>query len=381
MSMVLWKVRHAVPFSRSGRKAVLAALAWVALSCACLAQAQTLWPTPRQWDQAREQSATVPAWRNAMGAQRRIAEDAMKSEPRPVAVLTTGGRLRGDPLKAQTEAGLQDMDKIQALAITYRLDHDPRHAAKAGDYLLRWAQVNRPTGQPIDETGLEPAIFGYRLVRADLDASTRGSVDGWMRRIAEAEMGSREMKKKTATNNWHSHRLKIVGLIGFAIGDARLIAYARDGLRAQINDNLLASGESVDFQERDALSYHVYDLRPLVTLALAFAEQGEDFYHWKAANGASIAHSVAWLMPYLRGEKTHAEFVRSDVRFDKARSDNGERGHVVGSLYEPRDALPLLFLAAAYDPECAALAERLGGGRPNWRLAFSRLPAARTQGG
>ncbi|WCM86726.1 alginate lyase family protein [Acidovorax sp. NCPPB 3576] len=371
-----------MPFVHGGRKAVSAALAFAMLSCAALSHAQTLWPTERQWAQAREPSASVPAWRSAVTAQRRIAEDAMKSEPRPVAVLTTGGRLRGDALKAQTEAGLQDMAKIQALAITYRLDRDPRHAAKAGEYLLRWSQANHPSGQPIDETGLEPAIFGYRMVRGDLGAATRESIDGWMRRIAEAEMGSREMKKKTATNNWHSHRLKIVGLIGFALGDARMIAYARDGLRAQINDNLLASGESVDFQERDALSYHVYDLRPLVTLALAFAEQGEDFYHWKAANGASIAHSVAWLMPYLKGEKTHAEFVRSDVRFDKARSDNGERGHVVGSLYEPRDALPLLVLAAAYDPECAALAQRLSGGRANWRLAFNLLPAAaRTTGG
>jgi len=379
--MALWTVRHAMPFLDRGRTLALAAVTVAALSCTPWAHAQTLWPTARQWDQAREQSTSVPAWRTAIAAQQRIADAALATEPRPVAVLTTGGRLRGDPLKAQTGVGLQDMDKIQALAITYRVNHDARYATKAGDYLLRWAQMNRPTGQPIDETGLEPAIFGYRLVRADVPAATRETVDDWMQRIARAEIGSRELKKKTATNNWHSHRLKLVGLIGFALGDARLIAYARDGLRAQINDNLLANGESVDFQERDALSYHVYDLRPLVTLALAFGEQGEDFYHWKAPNGASIAHSVAWLKPYLNGEKTHAEFVRSDVKFDKARSDNGERGHVVGSLYEPRDALPLLSLAAAYDPEYAALADRLGDGRTNWRLAFSRLPAARATGG
>ncbi len=342
-----------------------------------IACAQALWPSDKQWEQIRVLSASNPDWRTAMLAQRRLAAQALQSEPNPLAGLTTAGRLRGDPLKAQTELSLRDMEKIQALAIAYRVDQDLRLAERAGEYLLRWATVHRPSGQPIDETGLEPALFGYRLVRAVLSAPTRESIDAWIHNLARAAMASRDMKKKTATNNWHSHRLKLVGLAGFALDEQSLIAYARQGLRVQIGENLLPSGESIDFRERDALAYHVYDLRPLVTLALAFAQQGEDFYHWKSASGSSLAHSVAWLKPYLRGEKTHPEFVGSTVRFDKARSDHGERGHVAGTLYEPRDALPLLILAAAYDPECAELASQLGSSsRPEWRLLLSRLAAA-----
>lgn len=315
---------------------------------------------------------TDPAIKQVIAAQRRIADAALDAAPQPIATLSSGGRLQGDAIKGNTAASLKDMDKIQALAVLYKVSGDARYAKRAGDFLDAWATVNQPTGQPIDETGLEPAIFGYRLVRADLPDASRTRIDAWMRNIARAEISTRVMNRPTATNNWHSHRLKIVGLIGYAVGDAKLIAYAKQGFRTQIADNLRPNGESIDFIERDALSYHVYDLRPLVTLTLAFAEDGDALYRWQAQNGASVAQSVAWLLPYVRGEKTHAEFAGSHVPFDKARSDNREKGHEIGAPYDPKNALPLMELAGAYDPACAELARQLGNG-PRLRLLLSSL--------
>jgi len=344
------------------------AIAVLALStCAPASAMQRLWPTEQQWRQLGTGS-------DATAAQLRLADAAMQDNAHPIAVLSTAGRLKGDPVKASTEASLGDMRKIQALAVAYALTGEERYAKKAGDYLGQWAAVNQPTGQPIDETGLEPAIYAYRIVRKELPTGPRHDIDNWMRRIARAEIASRDTKRKTATNNWHSHRLKTVGLIGIALDDDALIAYARDGFKQQIGDNLRPDGQSIDFIERDALSYHVYDLRPLVTLALAFSERGDDLYHWQARSGASLTHSVQWLLPYLRGDKTHAEFVGSDIAFDKARSRNGEAGHVVGSAYAPRDALPLLSLTAAYDPDSAHLATQFGGSTADLRLALSLLP-------
>jgi hypothetical protein len=187
-------------------------------------------------------------------------------------------------------------------------------------------------------------------------------------------MASRDLSKRTATNNWHSHRLKTVGLIGFALGDKTLINYAREGLHRQLSDNLLPSGASIDLIERNALSYHVYDLRPLVTLALAFAEQRVDFYHWRTARGASLAKSVDYLQPYLTGAKSHAEYVGSNVAFDKARSDNHEEGNQIGEPYDPKNALPLLELAAGFDKRYVKLAHTLGGTTPHLRLLLSTLP-------
>lgn len=351
-----------------------AALLLGALATASHAAA-VLWPSAAQW-QALQQQATHDADTDAvLKTLRRQAEAALREAPQPIATLSTEGRLAGDPVKVQTEAALHDMPKIQALALCWTLDADARCAARAGDYLQAWAETNRPTGDPIDETGLEPAIFGYRLLRAELPAAQRDAIDGWLQATARAEIASRNPTRKTATNNWHSHRLKIVGLIGFALRDEKLIAYARHGLKQQLNDNLLPDGSSIDFVERDALSYHTYDLQPLLTLALAFAERGEDFYRWKTPQGASLQKSVAFLLPYLDGRQTHAEFVGSNVRFDKARSDHREAGHVIGAAYDPRNAASAMELAAAFEPEYAALARQLAGGRLRLRLLLAQLPA------
>ncbi|WP_226975166.1 alginate lyase family protein [Xanthomonas sp. LMG 12462] len=338
------------------------------------AAVQRLWPTAEQWQQLHASASTDAAWREIEATQARLADAARAQGAHPLETLSTGGRLRGDPVKAATETSLGDMPRIQALALRYALDGEHADALAAGDQLAQWAARNVPNGNPIDETGLEPAIFAYRIVRPTLPDAQRRAIDAWMRKIADAEIGSRDLKRKTATNNWHSHRLKTVGMIGAALDDQRLLDYARTGFRQQIADNLLPDGRSIDFVERDALSYHVYDLRPLVTLALLFSERGEDLYHWRAPNGASLARSVDWLLPYLRGDRSHAEFVGSQVPFDKARSDNGEAGHVIGAPYATEDAIPLLVLAAAYDPACAGLAKHLGHGTPSWRLAISTLP-------
>lgn len=307
-----------------------------------------------------------------MEAQRRIADEALSQAPQPIEIIVTGGRLQGDVDKARSATSLKDMDKIEALAVAFKVYGNPAYATAAGTYLAAWAGLNRPSGQAIDETGLEPGIFGYRIVRMELPAILRSRIDQWMRNIARAEIGSRDISKGTAKNNWHSHRLKTVGLIGFAVGDSQLIAYARDGFKAQIQDNLLPDGSSIDFLERDALSYHVYDLRPLTALAMACSETGEDLYHWQAANGASVARSVQWLLPFVRGEKVHAEFVGSHVPFDIKRSRNHEKGHEIGALWEPKNALPLLDMAVAYDASLGPLARSFGT-TPHLRLVLSSL--------
>ncbi|MET0549619.1 MAG: alginate lyase family protein, partial [Xanthomonas sp.] len=223
------------------------------------AAVKRLWPTPDQWQRLHASSATDPAWRAIEAAQARLADAARAQGAHPLDNLSTGGRLHGDPVKAATETSLGDMPRIQALALRFALQGERADALAAGDQLAQWAAHNVPNGNPIDETGLEPAIFAYRIVRPALPDAQRRAIDAWMRRIADAEIGSRDLKRKTATNNWHSHRLKTVGMIGAALDDTRLLDYARAGFRQQIADNLLPDGRSIDFVERDALSYHVYD--------------------------------------------------------------------------------------------------------------------------
>ncbi|KMM76655.1 hypothetical protein ACP93_04360 [Xanthomonas sp. NCPPB 1128] len=53
--------------------------------------------------------------------------------------------------------------------------------------------------------------------------------------------------------------------------------------------------------------------------------------------------------------------------------DDDKSGHVIGTPYAAEGAVPLLVLAAGYDPACARLAQQLGHGTPSWRLGISLL--------
>lgn len=333
--------------------------------------AQGYWPNEAQWENMRAHLASDTELRQVMEGQRKLAEEALHSTPQPIETASAAGRLQGDAKRAQTEASLQDMRKIQALAVAYAMYRQTDYARGAATYLSAWAHLNHPTGQPIDETAFEPGIFAYGIVRNSLDSAERQQIDAWWQEMARAEIATYKTDSKgTIINNWHSHRIKNVGLIGFALHDENLIAYARQAYRAQIQDNLRADGASIDFIERDALSYHVYDLQPLLSIALAFSEHGENLYSWRAPSGASLVGSLTWLLPYTRGEKTHAEFVGSHIPFDIARSKNHEQGHEIGSLWKPSNAVDLLDKAASYDSVFGEAAVQING-KPRLRRILS----------
>jgi hypothetical protein len=280
------------------------------------------------------------------------ADEALRQTPKPIRLIQTEGKLAGDPVKVATQAALRDMQALTDLGYAYLLTGDSRYADKARLFVLAWARINQPTGDPIDETNLEPLIVSYDLTRSSYSDEDKSAADGYLRRLIHAEWGARQV-----TNNWQSHRLKIVGLAAYVLGDDALVARAIDGMREQINVNLNADGSSYDFIERDALHYHVYDLEPLLTLAIAASNHGLDLYDFKGARGGSLRLSVYFLIPYCTGEMQHHEFVNSKVEFDRKRAQNGESGYQIGHLFRPKEGLKALCLASYFD-EAASLALR-----------------------
>ena len=59
--------------------------------------------------------------------------------------------------------------------------------------------------------------------------------------------------------------------------------------------------------------------------ALAAQAHGEDWYAWTSPKGASLPRSLDWLSAYARGEKTHIEFARSKIQFDRDRAASGQK--------------------------------------------------------
>jgi hypothetical protein len=277
---------------------------------------------------------------------------ALAEAPHPIDTIRTEGLLAGDPKKTATQLALRDMNKLYALALVYRVNRDKRYLKVATEFLLAWARINHGRGDPIDDTNLDRAIEAYDMLKEHLPKAADDSIRDWLRETAGAELRGRyyHPDRPSFYNNWHSHRLKIIGEIAYAIRDTALQGYTIRELKTQLEKNLNPDGSSTDFVSRDALHYHVYDLEPLLKLAIVLSRAtGVDFYNYSSPAGSSIKRSVDWLLPYVNGQKTHAEFVNSTVDFDRKRAQNNESAYKAGTLFEPKNGIATLVLAMYFD--------------------------------
>lgn len=278
------------------------------------------------------------------------AKSALGASPHPIVKISTAGRLKGDTVREETNKATKDFYKIWCLAVSYSFTGDELYLRQAIKFILAWAEVNMASGEPINETKLDPVLEAYDIVRSKIANEEKQKIENWLRSIADAEINGRIYGTKTAVNNWNSHRIKIVGLIGFAIGDEKYKTYAESALKEQIKNNLLEDGSSWDFKERDALHYHCYDIEPLLKISIAFKRTGKDYYKYISDNNSSLEKSVSFLKPYLSGIKYHEEFVNSNVNFDKRRSDNNQEAYKTGRKFEAKQAVQSLELAEYFDP-------------------------------
>ena len=308
---------------------------------------------------------------------RQEADASIKDHGRPSARISTAGRLEADSLKVKSLVSLEDMKKLYALGYSYAVASNSGYSAAARRIIINWAKVNQPTGTPIDDTKIEPLFVAYDLTRSTFSASERMTVEDWLRKMAKGELQSALTDSVTARNNWNSHRLKVVGLIGFLLDDADLITYAVEGFKTQIEANLRPDGSSLDLHQRDALHYHCYDLEPLLLLAVAARQNGIDLYHYRSPSGASLAKSVEFLVPYCDGTRTHAEWVHTKVKFDRARAGAGEKGFSPGSAIDPREGRRVLELASLFDAGYKRLVAQLYNKRtaqyPSWQAVLNEI--------
>jgi hypothetical protein len=154
------------------------------------------------------------------------------------------------------------------------------------------------------------------------------------------------------------------------LGDAKLFNRARRQFRDHLDRNLLPDGEPVDFRQRDALHYVVYDLEPLVRAAMAARLRGEDWLRVTGETGRSLALGLEWLTPYARGEQTHHEFVRTKVEFDRQRQVRGVPGF--NGIWDRKRSTHLYWLATTLDPVYRKTAISIAPA-PSWIIACWQL--------
>lgn len=320
-------------------------------------------------------------YQDAFEPYRQMALRALGEEPNPIAEILSQGLLAGDPRKTAGLKSVEDAGKIYALALAYKVLDDRKLLDKATEYLLAWAKNNKATDDPINETKIEDMVTAYDLVRNDISLADRSVVDAWMHAKANAQLESRYAKgsKGTAINNWNSHRIKMVTLIAYTLHDTSYNSAITRELERQLNVNLNPDGTTDDFIERDAFHYQTYDLEPLISACIAiYRATGKNYFTWKTANGSSIKKCVDYMAPFMTGEKTHAEFVKSTVPFDVKRAQNNEKGYAAGTLFEPKNGVNTLALAAYFDCGYDKIIKQAmrNADYLNWRMALNDFTRA-----
>lgn len=304
------------------------------------------------------------------------ADKALGERPEPVPLLDGAGRMTADPIRIRSRAAIEQVQRTAALSWTWAVTGDLRYAQKAREMIAAWVRENRTVGQPINETGLEPLVEAYDLIRHGYPDRERAVVDAWLRERAQAIWSSREDR----SFNWQSHRIKMVGLIATTLEDDKLWRTAidsKDGYRWQIGDTFSANGESGDFRRRDALHYHLYTVEPLLLVACLGERHNEKLFTYRAPNGASLERGVEFLRPYALGEKTHMEFVRSVVKADRDRAADGQKEYQPHQ-WNPRSATATFADASCLDPSYAKLAAQVQG-TPNVRFVNWRAVVVAAQ--
>ena len=293
----------------------------------------------------------------------RRAVEKEPDAPRALPRVHTEGTLPHQGIRDESIAAEKDWPLMRRLALLYRAGHRPEDLSRAERLLDAWAKTYRPSFNPIDETGLDAMIDAYALLQPDLGDATRSAVSAFLRKLGEGYLRQLENNldpsKGSWINNWTSHRVKLAALSAFALHDKAMIDRARAQFVAQLARNIAPDGETVDFRQRDALHYVVYDLEPLLRAAVEAKAQGMDWYRLKGPQGGDLRAALDWLLPYAAGEKPHQEFVHSTVTFDAERRQAGVKGFE--GMWDPALSGRLYRMAAQLDPRYASIADRLDG--------------------
>jgi multidrug resistance efflux pump len=302
--------------------------------------APRLWPADSPLIAGARISDSVfePVRRRVLNA----ADAALGMSAAPVETLRSAGVTdQSLPEFQQSRRAFQDADNFGLLALTYRLTGKDQYAGAARRIVNAWARVNRPTGNPIDETRLDAFLWGLDLLGAD---ARDASVTAWLERWWTAN-GSWKFGPITATNNHKTHHLKIRLMLDRLLG--KEAEYRKDigATTDQLTANLYsADGRSIDYDQRDAMHYHIFDLEAWLEIELV-----------TGCCGDRVDSAFAFFVKTLNTDPNHLEFGNSTAPIDRKRAAGGF-GYAKLQTFDPRKAARAIFSYATIpgrqiDPE------------------------------
>jgi multidrug resistance efflux pump len=252
------------------------------------------------------------------------ADAAVSKPPAPVESIHSAGVTdKTSPDVVASRRAFQDADNFALLALAYRMTGKNKYLVAARGIANEWARVNRPTGNPIDETRLEGFLWGIDLLGTDVESA---SVSEWLGRWHTADRAWKS-GPNTENNNHKTHHLKTLLMLDRLLG--RTSDYERDLAEVQrhLAVNLAASdGDSIDYRERDAMHYHVFDLEAWTEIALV-----------TGCCRADVDRAFSFFERTLRESPDHIEFANSTAPIDRKRASAGF-SYAQPKAYDSRDA-------------------------------------------
>jgi hypothetical protein len=266
---------------------------------------------------------------------RRLIEEADRAvhlDPAPVETLNSAGVTdKTSPEFVRSRRAFQDADNFVLLALAYKLSGKSEYLAPARQIVNAWARVNHPTGNPIDETRLETFLWGLDLLGPEAGSSAEKE---WLSRWLAAKR-SWKFGPNKQTNNHKTHHLKIVLMLDRLLGSTE--DYQRDLAEAQrhVKANLASpDGRSLDYGQRDAMHYHIFDLEPWTEIALVTGEFG-----------SNVDLAFGFFDKTLREHPDHVEFANSTAPIDGKRAAAGF-DYARPQAYDVREAARAIFAYA-----------------------------------
>ena len=203
----------------------------------------------------------------------RSVDARIGEQPKAMARVHTEGTLPHEGIYDQSAAALKDLDLMRDAALAWRVTNAPRYLQLVDRFLSAWVATYQPSFNPIDETRFESLIVAYDMTASALPVKTRNATAAFIAKLGAGYVAQIDAQKRPLMgawrNNWQSHRIKLIALSAFTLGDRKMMNAAQRLFVEHLADNIGPDGKTWDFEERDALHYAVYDLQPLVTAALA----------------------------------------------------------------------------------------------------------------
>jgi hypothetical protein len=243
-----------------------------------------------------------------------------------------------------TEALISNSNAVYAMAIQWVFEENNKEQflEKIVSILSFYAKNYFPEGHTPRETHLLPMFEGYSIVRNSLTETEQKIIDDWLIDQAYYYKDDINLTGNLAINNWNTIRLNYICYFAMITDHNLLKDYFLEELKTFIPKNIYPEGDGHDFEDRDALAYHAYNLKfyaNILKAVLLYLDM--DLYNHP--DYSRIKKAVDFWEPYLIDPENnvHLEFINTQYEPDKQRSDYGKPYNPGSSLYVLEDLVSI----------------------------------------